>query len=185
MSEVANKVKEIIVEKLGVEAGSEVVFDEVLLIENNGKVTVGTPTIENAKVVAKVVKEETGAHLLYFLTNDKRAAIAKMLNSPAFVDIVSSVEFKSENYKLTEIIDEAFVGNDTNLNAINFDENSELEKIGAHVFSTQNLTKLQVGDTEKEIPTTVSYIGPNTSFKNTSWYKIKQLDDFVYLNLFI
>ena len=39
------------VEKLGVEAGSEVVFDEVLLIENNGKVTVGTPTIENAKVV--------------------------------------------------------------------------------------------------------------------------------------
>ena len=131
---------------------------------------------------SKVVKEETGAHLLYFLTNDKRAAIAKMLNSPAFVDIVSSVEFKSENYKLTEIIDEAFVGNDTNLNAINFDENSELEKIGAHVFSTQNLTKLQVGDTEKEIPTTVSYIGPNTSFKNTSWYKIKQLDDFVYLN---
>ena len=54
------------VEKLGVEAGSEVVFDEVLLIENNGKVTVGTPTIENAKVVAKVVKEGKAKKVLVF-----------------------------------------------------------------------------------------------------------------------
>ena len=54
------------VEKLGVEAGSEVVFDEVLLIENNGKVTVGTPTIENAKVVAKVVKEGKQKKVLVF-----------------------------------------------------------------------------------------------------------------------
>jgi len=59
------------VEKLGVEAGSEVVFDEVLLIENNGKVTVGTPTIENAKVVAKVVKEGKQKKVLVFRYKNK------------------------------------------------------------------------------------------------------------------
>lgn len=54
------------VEKLNVEAGQEVVFDEVLLIGDNGKVTVGTPTIANAKVVAKVVKEGKAKKVLVF-----------------------------------------------------------------------------------------------------------------------
>ena len=45
------------VEKLNLEAGNEVVFDEVLLIGEKGKIKVGTPTIKNAKVTAKVVKE--------------------------------------------------------------------------------------------------------------------------------
>jgi large subunit ribosomal protein L21 len=59
------------VEKLGLEAGSEVVFDEVLLIENNGNLTVGTPTIANAKVVAKVVKEGKQKKVLVFRYKNK------------------------------------------------------------------------------------------------------------------
>ena len=54
------------VEKLGVEAGEEVTFDEVLLIEKDGKVTVGQPTVSDAKVVAKVVKEGKSKKVLVF-----------------------------------------------------------------------------------------------------------------------
>ena len=38
----------------GVEAGQAVEFDKVLLVDNNGAVTVGTPTVEGAKVVCEV-----------------------------------------------------------------------------------------------------------------------------------
>ncbi|MDR0427859.1 MAG: 50S ribosomal protein L21 [Dysgonamonadaceae bacterium] len=37
------------------EEGTQVEFDKVLLADNNGAVTVGTPVIEGAKVVAEIV----------------------------------------------------------------------------------------------------------------------------------
>ena len=37
----------------GAENGANVEFDKVLLIENEGNITVGVPTIEGAKVVAE------------------------------------------------------------------------------------------------------------------------------------
>ena len=43
------------VEKLGVEAGSEVVFDQVLVVSGDD-VKVGNPTVEGATVTANVVK---------------------------------------------------------------------------------------------------------------------------------
>ena len=36
------------------EAGATVEFDKVLLVDNNGTVTVGTPTVEGAKVICEV-----------------------------------------------------------------------------------------------------------------------------------
>lgn len=44
------------VEKLGVEAGNAVTFDQVLVV-NNGEVKVGSPTVSGASVSATVVKE--------------------------------------------------------------------------------------------------------------------------------
>ena len=44
------------VEKLGLENGSEVVFDKVLAVADaEGKLNVGTPVVEGAKVTAKVL----------------------------------------------------------------------------------------------------------------------------------
>ena len=37
------------------EEGKAVEFDKVLLVDNNGTVTVGAPTVEGAKVVAEIV----------------------------------------------------------------------------------------------------------------------------------
>ena len=39
----------------GVEEGQAVEFDKVLLVDNDGTVTVGAPNVEGAKVVAEVV----------------------------------------------------------------------------------------------------------------------------------
>ena len=44
------------VEKLGLEAGETVTFDQVLAV-NNGKLVVGNPTVANASVSATVVEE--------------------------------------------------------------------------------------------------------------------------------
>ncbi|MBQ0062658.1 MAG: 50S ribosomal protein L21 [Prevotella sp.] len=38
----------------GVDAGQTVEFDKVLLVDNNGQVTVGAPTVEGAKVTCEV-----------------------------------------------------------------------------------------------------------------------------------
>jgi len=43
------------VERLTVEAGQPVSFDRVLLVNNDGKLTVGSPTVASAAVVADVV----------------------------------------------------------------------------------------------------------------------------------
>lgn len=42
------------------EEGAEASFDQVLMVENDGKVTVGTPMVEGATVSAKVVSQFRG-----------------------------------------------------------------------------------------------------------------------------
>ncbi len=55
------------IEKLpNVEAGNEVTFEEVLLVGENGKVKVGTPYVDGAKVTAKVIKNGKGKKVLVF-----------------------------------------------------------------------------------------------------------------------
>ncbi len=45
------------VEKLEGDVGSEVEFNRVLLLGEDEKVTVGTPTVPNAKVLGKIVSQ--------------------------------------------------------------------------------------------------------------------------------
>ena len=54
------------VERLAVEAGQPFTFDRVLLVNNEGKVTVGNPTVPAASVVADVVKHIRGPKLIAF-----------------------------------------------------------------------------------------------------------------------
>ncbi|MBO7202721.1 MAG: 50S ribosomal protein L21 [Paludibacteraceae bacterium] len=48
------------------EVGSKVEFEKVLLVDNDGTVTVGTPTVEGAKVVAEVLDHVKGDKVLVF-----------------------------------------------------------------------------------------------------------------------
>jgi large subunit ribosomal protein L21 len=48
------------IERLTAEPGSSVTFDRVLLVHAEGKVSVGTPTVTGASVVADVVEHKRG-----------------------------------------------------------------------------------------------------------------------------
>src|SRR2546425_1075634 len=54
------------IERLAVEAGQPVTFDRVLLVNNEGKITVGSPTVANAAVVADVVEHIRGEKKVTF-----------------------------------------------------------------------------------------------------------------------
>lgn len=45
------------VEKLGVDAGQSVTFDQVLVVSNDAELKIGTPVVDGASVTATVVKE--------------------------------------------------------------------------------------------------------------------------------
>ena len=62
----------VFVEKLDVEAGSVVTFDEVLLIGEDGNVTVGDPFVKGAKVEAKVEKNGKGKKVKIFKYKPKK-----------------------------------------------------------------------------------------------------------------
>ncbi len=57
--------KVITIEKLDVEAGAEVAFDEVLLV-SGASVKIGQPTVAGAKVTGKVLEQGKGAKIRIF-----------------------------------------------------------------------------------------------------------------------
>jgi large subunit ribosomal protein L21 len=54
------------IEKLDVATGQDVQFDQVLLINDDSSVTVGTPTISGATVTGKVVRHDRGPKIIVF-----------------------------------------------------------------------------------------------------------------------
>ena len=62
----------IFVEKLNAEADSEVTFEKVLAVGEEGAVKVGAPVVEGASVVAKVVKTGKGKKINIFKMKPKK-----------------------------------------------------------------------------------------------------------------
>ena len=54
------------IEKLEVETGQQVEFDQVLMITDDSVVTVGNPVIAGATVTAKVVRHDRGPKIIVF-----------------------------------------------------------------------------------------------------------------------
>ncbi len=54
------------IERLPVDAGQSFTFERVLLVNNDGKVTVGQPVVAGAKVVADVVTHTRGDKKIAF-----------------------------------------------------------------------------------------------------------------------
>ncbi|GAB5457181.1 MAG: hypothetical protein Hens3KO_02110 [Henriciella sp.] len=55
---------EIVVEKLDAEAGKDVTFDNVLMLGDGKKVTIGEPMVAGASVVAEIAEQRKGAKVL-------------------------------------------------------------------------------------------------------------------------
>ncbi len=60
------------IEKLDVEAGDKITFDQVLAIIDGDDITVGAPTVANATVAAEVVKNGKGKKVRIFKYNPKK-----------------------------------------------------------------------------------------------------------------
>ena len=61
-----SKDQKVYVHRLANEEGANVSFDRVLLIDNNGAITVGAPAINGASVEAKVLKHVKGDKVIVF-----------------------------------------------------------------------------------------------------------------------
>lgn len=58
--------KRLFVHRLEAERGASVEFDQVLLIDNAGKVTIGAPVVAGAKVVVEVLSHVKGEKVIIF-----------------------------------------------------------------------------------------------------------------------
>jgi large subunit ribosomal protein L21 len=54
------------IERLATDAGQTFTFDRVLLVNQDGKLTVGTPTVASARVVADVIEHKRGVKKVAF-----------------------------------------------------------------------------------------------------------------------
>jgi large subunit ribosomal protein L21 len=64
--------KKIFVHRLEVESGKKIEFDQVLLIEDEGKIIIGEPTIKDALVEGKVIEEIRGDKVIVFKKKRKK-----------------------------------------------------------------------------------------------------------------
>jgi large subunit ribosomal protein L21 len=60
------KDRKVYVHRLEAEEGAQVEFEKVLLVDNDGAVKIGTPQIDGAKVVAKVLTHLKGEKVVIF-----------------------------------------------------------------------------------------------------------------------
>jgi large subunit ribosomal protein L21 len=82
------------VERLEVEAGKPVTFDRVLLINNDGKISVGSPTVASATVVADVVEHIRGEKKVAFKMK-RRKGYHKTIGHRQELTVVKIKEIKA------------------------------------------------------------------------------------------
>jgi large subunit ribosomal protein L21 len=82
------------IERLAVEAGKPVTFERVLLVNRDGKVAVGAPTVPGATVVADVVKHIRGEKKLTFKMK-RRKGYHKSIGHRQELTVVKISEIKA------------------------------------------------------------------------------------------
>jgi len=82
------------IERLAVEAGKPVTFDRVLLVNRDGKVAVGSPTVSGASVVADVVGHKRGEKKLTFKMR-RREGYHKSIGHRQELTVVKIKEIKA------------------------------------------------------------------------------------------
>jgi len=108
--------KKIFVHRLEAEEGKELEFDQVLLIDEDGRVTVGEPTITGASIEGKVIDHVRGDKVIVFKKKRKKGYRIKNGHRQNFtqVEIISingkgstkAAAPKKEEVKVTETVAE-------------------------------------------------------------------------------
>ncbi len=84
------------IERLTVEAGQPVTFDRVLLVNNDGKLSVGAPTVTSATVVADVVEHIRGEKKLTYKMK-RRKGYHKTIGHRQELTVVKIKEIKTQS----------------------------------------------------------------------------------------
>lgn len=71
------KDQKLFVHRLEGEEGASLSFDKVLLVDNDGKVQVGTPTIQDAKINVKILKHLKGDKVIVFKKKRRKGYAVK------------------------------------------------------------------------------------------------------------
>ena len=83
------------IERLTVEAGQPVTFDRVLLVNNDGKLSVGSPTVASATVVADVVEHIRGEKKIAYKMK-RRKGFRKTIGHRQELTVVKIKEIKTQ-----------------------------------------------------------------------------------------
>ena len=79
--------QELFVHQLEATAGSSLSFDQVMMIDNNGSVQVGTPVLSNATVNATVIGNQKGDKVIVFKKNRRKGYQNKNGHRQSFTKI--------------------------------------------------------------------------------------------------
>jgi large subunit ribosomal protein L21 len=92
--------KKIFVHRLDAEDGMQVDFDKVLLIEDEGKITIGEPIIKDARVEGKIISKERGDKVIVFKMKRKKGYRVKNGHRQNFTQVeILSINGKSSPKK--------------------------------------------------------------------------------------
>ncbi|MEY3471075.1 MAG: hypothetical protein RLZZ223_425 [Candidatus Parcubacteria bacterium] len=75
------------IEKLSQEPGSEIIFDNVLLVDNNSEILLGTPVLKQAQVKAKVLTQGRGKKQIVFKYKNKTRYSVKNGHRQPFTEV--------------------------------------------------------------------------------------------------
>ena len=70
--------KKLCYNRMTADKGAEVTFEKVLLVENNGEVTVGAPVVAGAKVVCEVLDNECRGEKVLVFHKKRRKGYRKL-----------------------------------------------------------------------------------------------------------
>jgi len=100
--------KKIFVHRLEVEEGNQIEFDKVLLIEDDGKITIGEPTIKDAVVEGKILDHMRGDKVIVFKKKRKKGYRIKNGHRQNFTQVeIVSINGKATPKKVTPKKEEA------------------------------------------------------------------------------
>lgn len=81
------KDQKVFVHRLDAEAGSKLTFEHVLLIDNDGKITLGAPAIAGAQITAEVIDHVKGDKVIVFKKKRRKGYAKKNGHRQQFTSI--------------------------------------------------------------------------------------------------
>jgi len=75
------------IEKIDAKEGKELTFKEVLLVEKNKKLEIGTPLVKGAKVVGKIVRQGRSEKVIVFKYKPKTRYKVKRGHHQLFTEV--------------------------------------------------------------------------------------------------